>query len=356
MKKLALILAVLLALSLASCSNDAPNAPDTPNTPEITTSTPDTSANTTEAVTDETAAPESFIFTPDSESLSSLALSAYKGQIALEDFLDDQAVQEFILKNLSEMLNTEIHPSDMTVHVTEIGAMYPMTIILSHEDGYDIMINFSTFEEGNFRYSNRYKLYGRYEKDGLMQTGGPEYHHINRADVENAVLEAADVDDITVKYGAVSLSETERTITVPMLSGSEPYAALLKIEDDLTYTVQAFEKLDFSAMSAYDFLVTYQAFGLEPLDLLSTDYGIPLSPENAITDTFGTLEVLENMYAFSEFSYSTLVRLRTNTQSADESKIDVSFYLVDKQTGEKINTATLSPDADFEDLVWKIMS
>lgn len=49
MKKLALILAVLLALSLVSCSDNTPDTPDT--------TSPDTTADTTEAVTDETTAP-----------------------------------------------------------------------------------------------------------------------------------------------------------------------------------------------------------------------------------------------------------------------------------------------------------
>jgi len=59
MKKLVLILAVLLALSFVSCSDNAPDAPDTPKvTTEMPeTTSPDTTANTTEAVTDETTAP-----------------------------------------------------------------------------------------------------------------------------------------------------------------------------------------------------------------------------------------------------------------------------------------------------------
>ena len=112
-------------------------------------------------------------------------------------------------------------------------------------------------------------------------------------------------------------------------------------------------KLDFGTMTVYDFLVTYEAFGFEPLDLVLNDCGIPLSPENTILDIFGTLDVFESMYTCSEFSYSPYVRLQTRVQLPGEPEIDVSFYLVDKLTGEKLNTTELSPDAKFEDFVWK---
>jgi len=351
----------LLVLSLASCSDNAPDAPDTPKvtTDSLDTTTPDSTSDTTETVTNETTAPPEELpvtqrefFTPDDQALSDLALSAYRNEILLEDFLSDRSVQNFIAQNLSEIFDTDISRGDFDVHIVEIGTVYPMTIVLSVYDRYDTMINFSTFEEGKFRYSNPYKLYGRYEADNLMSAGQPEYIHINKADMENAVLEA-NVDDITIKYGAVSVSETDRTITVPILSGTEPYAAVLKIENDLTYTLESFQKLDFSSMTVYDFLVTYEAFGIEPFDLVLNDYGIPLSPENAITDVLGAVDALESMYVNSEFSYSPYIRVRTMTQAANEPEIDVSFYLVDKLTGEKVNTVQLSPDAKFEDFVWK---
>ena len=371
-KTLSTFFALITLLScLAGCADNSSvkdtTVPDTTEKTETTDfadttdcvtdteeTTADISSDTSDVSEDNSIDPygEHFFFPKDS-SLSDLAYSTYMLELSYEDFLANTEVQKYIAENLSEITGVDVSWSDFNVHIVETGAMYPMTIVLSVYDGYDTMINFSTFEKGAFRYSTPYKMYGRYETESLMSVGHPEYYHINREDMENAILAAADVDDLTIKYVAVSLSEADRKITVPIFSGNDPYVAVLKIEDDLTYTLESFQKLDFGTMTVYDFLVTYEAFGFEPLDLVLNDCGIPLSPENAILDIFGTLDVLESMYTCSEFSYSPYVRLQTKIQLPGEPEIDVSFYLVDKLTGEKLNTTELSPDAKFEDFVWK---
>ncbi|MBR5454125.1 MAG: hypothetical protein IKV54_08600 [Clostridia bacterium] len=303
--------------------------------------------------TDKTAGcAEDYVFLPEDDDIAGLALSAYRYEISYEDFLASHEVRNFMSKNLSELLDTEISPVDIDVHIVDKGAMYPMLITLSACDGYDMMINLRLASSSGFIYGTPYKLYGKYEKDCLIQTGRPEYYHLNKKDLNSALAEEVDLTVVNVRYAAISLSETERRITVPLISDTELYAAVLKIENDLTYSIVSLERVAPNTLTVGDFFIKYESFGLRPLDLIDCDYGIPLSPETAVAEIFGTSDLPGETYSVSEFSSSPFVRIRSRGQDGT----DVILYLTDDQSGERIDIYNLPEDAPLDGFEWRVGS
>lgn len=373
MKKLALILVVLFALSLASCSNDVPNTPDTPNTPEITTSTPNTSAEPDETELEETTdktieivttPPEELpviqrSFMPDNKSLTNLAISVYKNQISFEDFLSDQSAQKFIVKNLSEILDAKLRWSDINVYVesNREPSKGPVNMVLSLNKGYDTIVNFNIFENGAFLYYIPVRLYGRYEKDSIGILTQPEYLYINISDMEDIVLGMSDIDNLVIRYNAVTVSEEEGKIIVPSVSDTKLYVAVLKIEDDLSYTLETFDEIDPKKLSARDFFITYRSFAFKPVDLVENDYEIPLSPENAIMDIFGTLEVLDGMQiyqSFPNYPYTLCgITLETSLKNGFSIPgIEVSFNLKNKLSGQYMEMSDIESEITLDNFEW----
>lgn len=375
MKKLTVILAMLLILSLVSCSSESPGVPETSG---ITTKAPDTIAPDTTAEPNETESEETTDktieivttppdelpviqrgFMPDNKALTNLAISVYKNQISFEDFLSDPSAQKFIVKNLSEILDAKLRWSDINVYIesNREPSKGPVNMVLSLNKGYDTIVNFNIFENGAFLYYIPVRLYGRYEMDSIGILTQPEYLYINISDMKDIVLGMSDIDNLVIRYNAVTVSEEEGKIIVPSVSDTKLYVAVLKIEDDLSYTLETFDEIDPKKLSARDFFITYRSFAFKPVDLVENDYGIPLSPENAIMDIFGTLEVLDGMQIFQSFPnypYTLCgISLETNLKNGFSIPgIDVSFNLKNKLTGQYVEMSDIESDITIDNFEW----
>jgi len=104
MKKLALILAVLFALSLASCSNDVPNTPDTP---EDTTN-----AHEMVEVTESTK-----LNLPEDSSAEELIFLTLEGALSYDELLEYPSAEELITKTLHHAVGYEVTPNMLNFYL-----------------------------------------------------------------------------------------------------------------------------------------------------------------------------------------------------------------------------------------------
>ena len=299
-----------------------------------------------------------YCFFSRDNSLYTFAYSVYKMEISYEEFWSVPDVREYIAKTLSVMAGTEVSPESFEAYLINPGAMYPATIVIPVCDEYNLVIPFAINQDANFVYDAPHKLYGKYKDNKFIKVSCSTGHKaVNGNEIERTISQSKGIDFDKVVYRELSMSEAEKKITVPLISDTDIHVAVLKIEDDLTYSLESYKKIYPETLSAYDFFVTYRSFGFKPTDLIGNDYGIPLSPESEILRVFGTLEVLETMDVSSEFPDYPYTEggLAIRTQAkfdVDPPGISVHFRLKNKLTGEYITKEDIESDITIYDFEW----
>ena len=167
--------------------------------------------------------------------------------------------------------------------------------------------------------------------------------------LEALLIQNFDMSVHTAIYEGIRYADHH--IFVPMIHDEMIVYADILVDADLQYQLFTAETIDLTALSPYDFLVTYQTFGLKPQDLMEYFPNHPLNPRYAVSGYMGIDDILQSDYQiYSWFGSEPYLRVK------DDSQTDVLFGLTLPQTpeGEVLTVADITEDTTYQDLAWGV--
>ena len=193
-------------------------------------------------------------------------------------------------------------------------------------------------------WSEVYPVYGSYKHgDGIIGT----VHYFNKTMLETQLIQNFDMSAHTAIYEGIRYADHH--IFVPMIHDEMIVYADILVDADLQYQLFTAETIDLMTLSPYDFLVTYQTFGLKPEQLMTYFPAHPLNPRYAISGYMGVDDIMQSEYRmYSGFDTQPYIRVM------DDGQTDVSFGLSLPQmpAGEVLEIADITEDTTYQDLAW----
>ena len=243
----------------------------------------------------------------------------------------------FAIEDHDEMFHYSFWIRDSEEYIT-----FLQCVVLSWMDSDDSIL-YSLY------WSELYPVYGSYKHgDGII---GTMPHCFNKTMLETQLTQNFDMSVHTAIYEGIRYADHH--IFVPMIHDEMIVYADILVDADLQYQLFTAETIDLTALSPYDFLVTYQTFGLKPQDLMEYFPNHPLNPRYAISGYMGVDDILQSEYRmYSGFDTQPYIRVK------DDGQTDVSFGLSLPQTpaGEVLEIADLTEDTTYQDLAWVVWS
>ena len=280
MKKLALILAVLLALSLTSCSGDSP---DTPDTPEDTTN-----AHETVKVTESTK-----LSLPEDSSAEELIYLTLEGALSYDELLEYPSAEELITRTLHHAVGYEVTPNMLNFYLSDTpdDEEFPYTVLINAPDRYQTFITVGLSSNG-FKHTEPLALYGRYT---LGDTVIPltDGNAVNKSELLLSLAGSIEVNEYTFDYSGISVSDG--VISIPMY-GSTTCFAKLQVNGDLSYSFLNIEEFSRTAPPEEEHDKLFELFSLnagqirEKYGEITTDfYAYGGTPVCSLKDYAGVL-------------------------------------------------------------------
>lgn len=144
---------------------------------------------------------------------------------------------------------------------------------------------------------------------------------------------------------------TENGFIVPTICGGVLIAFDVSVDPQMQYQMLPGQAVDLMAFSPYDFLVTYQTFGLKPQELMEYFPNHPLNPRYAVSGYMGVEDIMQTEYQiYSGFGIQPYIRVK------DDSQTDVLFGLSLPQMneGEVLEITDITEDTTYQDLAWVV--
>lgn len=308
----------------------------------------------TEEMTEE---PETTVFDdPYDMTAEELYRAIHNEEIPYDHAVKYPAFRAEVEQKFSEVLGHPIAWEDLSVAIEDHDEMFHYSFWIRDSEEYItflqcVVLSWLDSDDSilySLYWSEVYPVYGSYKHgDGIIGT----VHCFNKTMLETQLTQNFDMSAHTVIYEGIRYADHH--IFVPMLWDSMIVYADILVDADLQYQLFTAETIDLTALSPYDFLVTYQTFGLKPQDLMEYFPNHPLNPRYAVLGYMGIDDILQSDYQiYSWFGSEPYLRLK------DDGQTDVSFGLSLPQmpAGEVLEIADITEDTTYQDLAWVVWS
>ena len=276
-------------------------------------------------------------------------------EIPYDDAVKYPAFRKEVEQKFSEVLGHPIAWEDLSFAIEDHDEMFHYSFWIRDVDEYVLFVQCSASSaldsDGSIQYSlhwsAQYPVYGFYTYgDGIIGRNG--IHYFNKTMLEALLIQNFDMSVHTAIYEGIRYADHH--IFVPMIHDEMIVYADILVDADLQYQLFTAETIDLTALSPYDFLVTYQTFGLKPQDLMEYFPNHPLNPRYAVSGYMGIDDILQSdYYMTSWFGTQPYIRVQ-------DSLTDVIFGLSLPQTpeGEVLTVADITEDTTYQDLAWGV--
>lgn len=280
----------------------------------------------------------------------------HNDEIPYEHAVKYPAFRAEVEQKFSEVLGHPIAWEDLSFAIEDHDEMFHYSFWIRDVDEYVLFVQCSASSaldsDGSIQYSlhwsAQYPVYGFYTYgDGIIGRNG--IHYFNKTMLEALLIQNFDMSVHTAIYEGIRYADHH--IFVPMIHDEMIVYADILVDADLQYQLFTAETIDLTALSPYDFLVTYQTFGLKPQDLMEYFPNHPLNPRYAVSGYMGIDDILQSDYQiYSWFGSEPYLRVK------DDSQTDVLFGLSLPQTpeGEVLTVADITEDITYQDLAWGV--
>lgn len=335
MKKTTLTILLCAALLLSACNK-------VPSNDDNSGSHGSNSDNTSVDISD-------IDYTISSEELY---MNIYNKTVRYEDAPLYSAFQNDVVRKINESANLNVVWNDVMVFTRDNPSqeMYPYSIFVPTNLGYNVVMEaaVSSFSDNGIvshilSWSDVYRVYGKYSlNDELISVNDSKT--INKTQLTEALAGLNKYSDYTINYAGLRLDEN--VLFVPLRKEGEVVAVQIAIGDDFSYSLLSALPIDTTELSTYEFIVKYNCFGFTPMELVKYDTFDQLNPRSAILNYYRDYGVIDEATVYSEFMPTTYVRIKYNDT-------DVTFQLIDTQTGTAISVSDITDEAMCDRLIWR---
>lgn len=278
-------------------------------------------------------------------------------EIPYDDAVKYPAFRTEVEQKFSEILGHPIAWNDLSYAIEDYDEMFHYSFWIRDVDEYVLFVQCSASSaldsDGSIQYSlhwsAQYPVYGFYTYgDGIIGRNG--IHYFNKTMLEALLIQNFDMSVHTAIYEGIRYADHH--IFVPMMhDGMIVYADVL-VDADLQYQLFTAETIDLTALSPYDFLVTYQTFGLKPQELMEYFPNHPLNPQYVVSGYMGVEDIMQTEYQiYSGFGTQPYIRVK-------DGQTDVLFglSLPHMPEGEVLDISDITEDTNYQDLAWVVWS
>lgn len=275
-----------------------------------------------------------------------------------DESIEYSAIQDEIVRITSNILETDVEWSELIVipQIPFYDSRYTYIVITPMTDcnfSYMLELSVSRFDiDGETKISmvcdwQRWQVYGRRGADEMyIQAGSGSPNMVSKKQILEMLDSQSQLTGYEIKYIGINIKND--MLGIPIYTSDKFYYVTAAIDGENFVNVDITE-IDFDTLSVYDFFVTYNCFGIEPLEI--NDYvDNELSPRNAIIEYYNDESVFEKAdYIISNYCYPSYVRIKIFDDNLDD-----TFELIDVETGKNVNVTDIREDIGYEDLEWRI--